>query len=105
MWTYLISSLGSFLTAALIFFFIPLPSTIPHKGILFALLSGISGTLGALFFTLAVFQGKASIIVPFTAMYPIISVFLGLLLFKETVSLTQGIGIVLALMSVLFLSL
>jgi len=107
MWTYVFSSLGAALTTFLMYlFYLPSPAELHFKGTLFGLLSGISGSLGVLFFLLALSNGgKASIIVPFTALYPVVSIVLGLLLFKETISLTQGIGVILALMSVFLLSL
>lgn len=106
-WAYLFSTVGATVTTLLLFLFFRSSHTEIHSaGALFGILSGISGSLGVFFFLLSLSRGgKASIIVPFTALYPVISIILGLILFKETISLAQGIGIILALISVFLLSL
>lgn len=106
MWAYLFSSVGAISTTIFIVLLSqPSRGGLHLKGLLFGILSGVCGSLGVLFFTLAVSKGKASIVVPFTALYPVVSIMLGLILFKETISLAQSIGIILALIAGVLLSL
>ena len=42
-------------------------------------------------------RGPASVIVPFTSMYPVVTLVLGLLLFHESLSTSQFIGILLSI--------
>jgi transporter family protein len=53
--------------------------------------------LGMLVFFVALRKGKASVIVPLTALYPVVAIVLGFLILNESVSIIQGIGIVIAL--------
>jgi len=69
------------------------------------LLASLLGVLGYIFFVLAMNSGKASIVVPLTALYPVITVILGVLLLKESVSTTQWIGIALAIIAIILISL
>jgi transporter family protein len=48
--------------------------------------------------------GKASIVVPLTALYPIVVLLLGPLILKETITRLQGVGVLCALVSVFLLS-
>ncbi len=75
------------------------------KGIVLAFLAGFVGTVGSLVFLFALRGGKTSIIVPITAMYPVVTIALSLWLFREPVTLKQGAGIVLALLAILMFSL
>ena len=52
-------------------------------GTLAAVATGVCGLGGAYFFLLALERGKASIIVPFTALYPLITLALCVLLLGE----------------------
>jgi len=49
-------------------------------------------------------SGKASIVSPFCALYPLPVVFLALFVFHEKVTLIQAIGVVCALIAVVLLS-
>ncbi len=76
-----------------------------NKGVAFALLTGFCGVLGTLFFVLALKSGgKSSVIVTITALYPIITIVLALIVFKEAVSLKQWFGMGLALIGVMLMS-
>lgn len=74
------------------------------RGATFAVVSGVFGALGALCFLLALSQGKAAVVVSYTALYPLVTIVLSFLLLEETVTLTQGIGILFALLAVVFLA-
>jgi transporter family protein len=74
------------------------------RGILYAWLTGVAGLLGGLFYLFAVARGKVSVIVTLTALYPIITVTLAAILLKEPVTLKQGCGMVLAVLSIILLA-
>jgi transporter family protein len=70
-----------------------------------ALLSGVFNALGAWALLVAMKTGgKASVVAPFTALYPIVVVFLAPLVLRESISALQGVGIVCALIAVVLLS-
>ena len=74
------------------------------KGTGIAMLSGAIGMIGALSFLYALSKGKASVVVILTALYPMLTLILSFIILKEKISLTQGIGILLALIAVVLLS-
>jgi len=49
-------------------------------------------------------KGKASVVIPFTALYPLITIILSFTILKETITAQQGMGIVLALISMILLA-
>src|SRR5512137_2587727 len=80
------------------------PLNVTSKGVLYAVLAGACSSLGGLLFLNALSKGTASIVIPFTALYPVVTIFLCFSVLNETVTLKQGIGIVLALISMFLLS-
>jgi transporter family protein len=74
------------------------------KGILYSSLTGLAGLLGGLFYILAVGRGKVSVIVTMTALYPIITIVLSAALLKEPITLKQGGGMILAVLSIVLLA-
>ena len=80
------------------------PLQVNTRGILFAVLAGICSSLGGLLFLHAVSKGKASVVIPFTALYPLITIILSFTILKETITAKQGMGIVLALISMVLLA-
>lgn len=74
------------------------------RGILYAILTGMAGTLGVLSFFFAVSRGKASVVVTLTALYPLLTIILAHFILKEPVTLRQGVGMILALIAMLLLS-
>ena len=71
-----------------------------------ALLSGVLNALGSWALLAAMSSGgKASIVAPFTALYPLVVVFLAPLLLHESITLLQGVGVLCALSAVVLLSL
>lgn len=71
-------------------------ATTDRTGILIAIASGVIGAVGAVGFYLAVTRRDASIAVPLTALYPALTAILAFIFLKESLTLTKGIGIVLA---------
>ena len=74
------------------------------KGVALAMFTGIFGLLGALCFITAVDKGKLSVVVTVTALYPVISLTLAFLILKEPVSLMEIVGMILALVAIVLLS-
>jgi bacterial/archaeal transporter family protein len=73
-------------------------------GTLAAIATGICGLGGAYFFLLALERGKASAVVPFTSLYPVVTLALSVLLLREHPSPTNLAGVVLAVVAVVLLS-
>jgi len=79
--------------------------TYPTRSLVFTLFSAILNTLGAWALLAAMKSGgKASIVVPFTALYPLVVVAMAPVILHESMSFLHGIGILCALASVVLLS-
>lgn len=102
---YFISSLASF-TLALIFYLYSKGFSLSlNTYALYAALAGLMGGLGYLAFMIAISKGKASIIIPLTALYPAITAILAVLFLGEKLKPTQLMGIILALIAGILVSL
>lgn len=78
---------------------------IPGKQGLIALAAGFSGTIGYIFVIKALEAGgKVSVVIPLTQLSPALTVLLGVLVLHESLTARQALGVVLALISVLLLS-
>jgi len=73
-------------------------------GVFFAVLAGLCGSLGGLFYLYSLSKGKASVVITLTALYPVVTIILSFLILKESITIRQGIGIILALLAMVFLS-
>ena len=74
------------------------------QGILFAVLSGASAALAALFFFSAITRGRGSVVVSMTALYPLVTLALSVIFLHEAVTLKQLLGVGLALGAIVLLS-
>jgi len=74
------------------------------RGVLFAVLAGVCGMIGTLFFFAAARHGKISVVVSLTALYTLVTIVLAVLLLGERLSLRQGIGMLLALIAIILMS-
>ncbi|MBU4260342.1 MAG: EamA family transporter [Proteobacteria bacterium] len=95
---------GAILVGLVILFLIKFNLQFHPKGILFAVLTGIAGMTGTLFFFAAVQKGKISIVVGLTALYPLITVMLAVIFLREPLTFKQIIGLILACGAILLLS-
>lgn len=68
------------------------------------IINGIIGSIGTILFYHALQRGPASVIIPFTGMYIIIPVMLGYIILKEPLTIRHILGLIFALLAVLFLS-
>lgn len=101
---YLVSALGAIAVVLVIVATSRFPLHLSAEGTLFAVVAGICSALGGLLFLHAVSKGEASVVITFTALYPVVSIILSFVLVREAVTLKQGIGIVLALFSMVLLA-
>ncbi len=77
-----------------------------NAGIRWAFLTGILGGTGNIaFFHALVIGGKASIVIPVTALFPLVTVILATIFLHEHMGRAQKIGLVLALVAIYILSL
>ena len=74
------------------------------EGALYAVMTGIFGTIGLYFFFSAVKTGPISVISSLTAMYPVVTVILAILVLHEHLNTRQIIGIILAVIAAGLLS-
>jgi transporter family protein len=98
---------ASIVTAAisLLTFVSAKPSTNIHfLGFGYMSLIGLTNALGWIALYLALEVGKAIIVVPLSALYPIITIILAYLILHEEISLLKGAGISLALLAILLIS-
>ncbi len=77
----------------------------PQKGILMALIAGTLISIGGIGFYTALQKENVSLIVPFAALYPAITVILGVMLLHEKIKLVNAAGIVLAIIAGVLLAL
>ncbi len=100
----LFSSFGAFTVVLIMAAIIRFPQQVNFEGTFFAVLAGVCSSLGGLLFLQAMSRGEAAVIITFTALYPVVSVILSFIILHETITLKQGIGIVLALFSMVLLT-
>ena len=74
------------------------------KGIFWAVLTGLLGGIGNVFFFFALKDGKASVIVPLSSLSPLVTVLIGVTLMREKVNRYQLMGLVLAILAIFLLS-
>jgi transporter family protein len=76
-----------------------------NSGVFWAFLTGILGGVGNIaFFQALVNGGKASVVAPVTALFPMVTVLLALMLLKEKLGRTQWLGLALAFAAIYMLS-
>lgn len=101
---YLYGSIGALLVTVFSLLFLGFKLETHAKGIIYGLIAGISGGAGVVFFYFAMKEGKASIVVTLTALYPLVTLVLSFLILKEDITFRQTIGIFLAIIAMVLLS-
>ena len=74
------------------------------RGIAFAVLSGVAGTLGSIFFNIAARNGRISAVVTLTALYPLITILLAFFWLNEPIGTREICGLTLAITAIIILS-
>jgi len=97
-------SLGSLLVGLLVLASLKFSPAFHAKGVLFAVLTGMAGVTGTLFFFAAASRGRISLVVSLTALYPLITILLAALFLKEPLTLKHLAGMLCALAAILLLS-
>ncbi len=69
-----------------------------------SVLTGVAGYLGLLFFMYALQTGKVSVMPRSPRLYPIVSLVLAFIFFREKLNLVQMAGMALAVLSVVLIS-
>ncbi len=96
-------ALGALLVALGIWFSMQFRLQTQPTGIALAFATGVLGLLGALSFLIAVARGPVSLVTILSALYPALTVCLAVLFLGETITLRQGCGMVLALVSMVLI--
>jgi len=74
-------------------------------GVFYAIAYGVTGLGGAYLFLMAMERGaKASVLVPFTALYPVMTLLLSALLLRERPTAINLVGVAFAIVAVILLS-
>jgi len=74
------------------------------RGAHFGILTGVSYGLGCLFYLMAADKGKLITVVTLTALYPLVTILCSFVWLNETITIKQGIGIVMALAAIVIMS-
>jgi len=74
------------------------------KGVLLAISTGILGFAGALCFLYAASKGPISLVAVLSALYPIIAIVLAMFFLNETITIKQGVGIVLGFVAMILIA-
>lgn len=95
---------GAILLAAIVLFSLNFQPDVHPKGIAFAILTGMLGFLWAFCFLNAVSQGPVTLVATLSALYPVLTIVLATLVLHETVTVRQGVGIALAILSMILVA-
>lgn len=71
------------------------------RGILFAMLVGICGTVASLVFFIALSKGEVANVVSVTSIYPLITIVLSSIFLKEAITFPQMLAVLLAIIAVI----
>jgi transporter family protein len=88
---------GGILMAVIVLASLKFKPDIHPKGVLLAMTTGILGFAGALCFLYAATKGPISLVALLSALYPVIAIVLAMFFLHESITLKQGLGIVLGL--------
>lgn len=75
-----------------------------NGGVIYIIMATLAGFAGTILWYFILQKNEASIVTSFTALYPIVTVMLAILLLKEKISLPNAVGIVLAIFAGILLS-
>lgn len=79
-------------------------STPFNLDMVWAILSGLAGSFGVVFFYFALAKGEASRVVAITAAYPLVTAILAFLFLREPFSVSKILGLGFVLLGIFFLS-
>ena len=99
------NSIAIVISILIIAFLIPQTNLKIEPGAFYVMIATALGISGSIIWYIALEKEKASIVVSFTALYPLITVILSSMFLKERLSLQNWIGIIFALIAGILLSL
>jgi len=99
-----LSSCASFVVIVGAYAWQRFPTAPTAAGMLCALISGVCGAIGMLFFSIAIKRGDAAVIVTLSAIYPIFIVLLSPLILQEKLSFTHVLGVLLVTLGVILVA-
>ena len=102
--TFVVTSILTLTASLLILLWSKPMINVGSTGFVYSLAAGVLGLVALLAFYSAIGSGKAIIVVPLTALYPVVTTILSYLILREEISLIKGLGIVLALVALLLVS-
>jgi bacterial/archaeal transporter family protein len=75
-----------------------------RRGAIYGILNGVFSGLGMLAYYAALARGKASVVGPFTALFPLLTIALAFAFLRERINRVQAAGLILALAAIILLS-
>jgi transporter family protein len=97
-------SIGGLIVGIIVLVLLNFSPQVHRLGSFYAILTGICGLTGALFFLYAMSTGKVSVVVVITTLYPLITIPLAYFVLGEQIKLVQGLGMILALVAIIMMS-
>lgn len=82
-----------------------LPLKTDSNGIFFALFAGISGGIASILLYFLLKENPAGLVIAITALYPVVTLILSMFFLKETLTVQQTVGFILALVALVLMNL
>jgi transporter family protein len=95
---------GGICLAVVTLFSLHFQPAVHPKGIALAVVTGMLGFLGAFCFLNAVSRGPVALVATLSALYPVVSVVLAIVVLNESITFKQGAGIALAILSMILVA-
>jgi transporter family protein len=96
--------LGGLVIAFIVLVSLDFKIDIHPKGMILAMVTGALGFSGALCFLYAASKGPISLVSVVSALYPVIAILFGIFFLNESLSVKQGLGIILGLGAVVLIA-
>ena len=93
--------IGNIIVSIIVLFTIKFSPNVHSIGSSLAIISGIAGLTGTLFFLLAMSKHPLTVVVTFTALYPIITIALSYFFLNEIITIKQGLGMIFAIIAII----
>lgn len=101
---FIVTSIVTITTSLIIFIIFKPQVNVYSLGFSYSLLAGISGSIALVAFNYAIQFGKSIIVVPLSALYPVVTIILSFFVLHEQISLIKAVGIALGLAAILLVS-
>lgn len=102
---FLYGSIGALVVSIYSMVFLGFKFEVHPTGVILGTLTGVLGAGGVVFFFFAMKEGKTTVVVTITALYPFITLLLSYLILKEQITLKQILGILFAITAMVLFSL